>query len=78
MDSGQRRRTQGSPLVRNAKSNLYSTADLGRVTQIEYPDNNTRSFVYTCCGLQSVTDEEANTTTYTYDNVGHPAQSWSF
>jgi YD repeat-containing protein len=41
---------------------------LGRVTQVTYQDQSTKTFVYDCCSLGSVTDPNG-TITFTYDTL---------
>ncbi len=49
---------------------VTQTDDLGRATRIDYLDGTYETRSYACCGLDSITDRQGITTTYTYDGLG--------
>jgi len=45
------------------------TDELGRPTLVQYNDGTTETSLYGCCGLESQTDRQGITTSYTYDDL---------
>jgi RHS repeat-associated protein len=51
------------------QKDIYQRDYLLRATNITYLDGTSKSMVYDCCGLSSVTDRDGLTTVFTYDDL---------
>jgi len=66
-DNGNDRKTS----MTNANgTTTYEYDNLDRITKITHPDATFRLYVYDCCGLSQLTDENGKTTYYEYNVFG--------